>query len=232
MSTTVSSKVNSSCESTMTWTRALIYGFSSVLGLWAWSGGNLDYMWPRQGILAGLLLLMTLIGLRLSNQMSSSQKIDLKDIKKTVTIAVVVAVICILGLLLVQNGIFKPHWNSAIQSAKASKPLMAILGAIAVAYGLESISRGLLAKAWGVGGVAFLDALTAGVGAQHIGVFLGVYLIAFTMGVLLHGFDYVFTIPMTSLGKRVVIRPQVSTLSSVVIGRMLWTSILTAFLVF
>lgn len=63
----------------------------------------------------------------------------------------------------------------------------------------EILGRGLLQPAWGLGSVAFLDALTFGFGTQNFAVFLGTWGMSYVGGILRHRFGLAAAITARSV---------------------------------
>jgi hypothetical protein len=186
------------------WKSKLSYGLLSVAFLWVWGGGDFSNLALRALIVSALFIPFFLGEFK-------TFKTELLN-TKTLTHALLIS----LGLGLFCGLLF--HFSKSINPGVilGGGPMawvqrlgqdLSQTNALAVAFCLiplsalwAMISRHLLQKEWGLSGIAFLDALSLGLGAQSVGLFSFTFLLGCLWGFLFEkkGFALAFWVQVLS----------------------------------
>lgn len=182
-----------------------LYGSVTLATLWALAGGVDQLLWSRQYLCAILCWVFVIAALKALKKPLGFSFNEIR-LKEAVLSAAIPA-----ALMIVLYAVSKSH--IAIENLTAMKPsslVAALFFSLVLSPALEITSRSLLQPAWGLSGVAFLDALTFGFGLQVAAPFFAFWIMAYLWGRLL----------------------QRSNLSTVVASRVLWSLLMTFSLIF
>jgi|GEM_PF-1174142 len=172
--TTLSSAVNP--RSANPWIPAFAYGLSTLVFLWGTGGGSWDVALPRLGGMGALALALAYGFFALLRQ---PERLRGRPGSFALGLGVGLAAflpVLVLSYLIRHTGF---AWQPDLPRPNVTQALVAALFA---APAIEIIGRGLLQPAWGLGSVAFLDALTFGFGTQNFAVFLATWALSYTTG--------------------------------------------------
>lgn len=147
-----------------------IYGLGTLLCLWAFAGGNIETLGARSSFLAvGLALLAIIFYANPKNKQKTKLKVRPQDLKIAVPAAILATVASIAVVLVAKQF---PAFQSYIAQWKLLPVPGILLLALIAQPAAEYLTRTFLQPAWGLGSVAFLDAITVGFGLAHVLPFL------------------------------------------------------------
>lgn len=156
-----------------------LYGAQVLAALWALGGGESGVFWSRQYLLAVFLAAISAIGLKVLAQPwpYPFRASDARDAWRTALLTALPVLIALFAVKHYGHGawlaaVTPPHIGAALFFSFVLSPLA------------EIPLRGLLVPAWGIAGVAFLDALTVGFGIQIFAVFVAYWAMGFVWGKL------------------------------------------------
>lgn len=167
----------------------LAYAIATLIVLWTGAGADAAAMWSRAPIGSILLAVLALVVLKLEKKPEL-----LKRDRRAAMIGMSTGALCGLAALLViyfgrHMGDALPWWwtngvnaLAPLADARTNAALSALVAALVGAPAVAILSRGLLQPSWGLGGVAFLDAIAFGFATQNFVVFLFVWGVAFLTG--------------------------------------------------
>jgi len=155
------------------------YGLAAIVSLWAMGGGNIDLYWKRQ-----LVLAVVMIALAALNILTAKKKHLLKADPKSIRLGLISGLVS--ALPIVAMIIYLKTKGGAPWILELIPPNFGaiIIFALLLSPAAEIISRGFFLPAWGLGSVAFLDALTVGFGLQKLYPFLAIWAMGFIWGTL------------------------------------------------
>ncbi len=176
------------------WKTKWAYGLLSLSFLWIFGGGDFSVFGVRS-LIAGTVLCLLLIN-------------DLKSLKSEILNfrSLKIALFLALGLGLILGVAF--HFSNKLEfgvilaggplawfkqlgeSLKSAPAIVSVLGALPLVAAWALVSRKLLQSDWGLSGVAFLDALTIGMGSQSAALFMFTYLIGLFCGWQFNNFGF------------------------------------------
>lgn len=149
-------------------TPRVCYALCSLVALWAFGGGDAQLFWNRQWLLAPLVLAAGFVGIFLTGQIEKLFA-STEHVKKGLMIGLISALPFVALIFMAHKSAGLPDWIiTSINNSKVPSFLGVFLGAFLLAPGWELVSRGLLQPVWGLGSVAFLDAITIGFGSQTL----------------------------------------------------------------
>ncbi len=155
------------------------YGIAALASLWALGGGNINLFWNRL-----LILSLILVGLAattvIQQKKQSLLQFNRKDLKLGFGTGLLTALPFIAVIFWLKRGPDAHLVNVLMPPGIFSILVISFLAAPAS----EIISRGFLVPAWGLGSVAFLDALTIGFGIQMLIPFLVSWGMGYVFGTL------------------------------------------------
>ena len=142
----------------------LLYAVNTLVALWAFSGGESSSFWPKLWVLAVSLAVSAGFASKLVKPVFSRATWFVGAGSALATALPFVVLI----VLAHKSPASVPDWIAGGVAAFKGPSLWAFLLATAlIAPSWEWISRGVIGPDWGMGGIAFLDALTVGFGSQR-----------------------------------------------------------------
>lgn len=164
----------------------LAYGLGTLLALWALGGGEASIFWSRVPCLAlGLALIAAALVVILKERKTlfawRRESLTMGLLSALIAALPTIAVLWI-GKSLSPESV--PVLKTGVAFFKPASYLAVVLAAFVVAPAHEIISRGFLVPAWGIPGVAFLDAIAIGFGSQKLLPFLLYWAFGYVWGFL------------------------------------------------
>ena len=161
----------------------VVYGVFTLAMVWAWAGADTSHFWARQILVClisagAIFLYVKSHGVDDFGKYFNKQSY-VEGLKKSGLVSLIASAIFVVIAWLLHS--VNP-WN--LTHLNAPPIWAALIFIFLFSPILETCSRYILQPHWGLGGVAFLDAVTFGFAAQNIYVFLFIYLSALYCGVL------------------------------------------------
>jgi hypothetical protein len=160
------------------WIPALAYGLLTLLFLWGTGGGSWEVALPRALPVGLAALAMSFAALRAAD-LTDALKPREGGLRIALGAGVALFVPALVAIWLVRYG--NVSWQPDLPRPGL---VAAAAGGLLWASSMEILGRGLLQPSWGLGSVAFLDALTLGFGTQNFAVFVSTWLVSLSTGVI------------------------------------------------
>lgn len=164
----------------------LAYGLGTLLALWAFGGGEAAIFWSRVPTLGlGLALIAAALIVLLKEHKTlfawRRESLTMGLVSALIAALPTIAVLWI-GKSLSPESV--PLLKTGVAFLKPTSYVAVLLAAFLIAPAHEVISRGFLVPAWGIPGVAFLDAIAIGFGSQALLPFLVYWAFGYVWGFL------------------------------------------------
>lgn len=172
---------------------SLAYGIGTLVALWALGGGEAGLFWTRVPILA-LSLALIAGGLLLFLNDRKSLFAYRRESLTMGLISALIAALPTIAILWIGKSLSPesvPVLKTGVEFFKPSGYAVVLLASLVLAPSHEIISRGYLVPAWGIPGVAFLDALAIGFGSQKLLPFLLYWALGYFWGFLSKQYGFV-----------------------------------------
>jgi hypothetical protein len=165
----------------------LAFGFTQIVALWSFGGGDIDLFWSRQ-IVVALAVVATAVGLIAYDGRLAEFRPDAKAVRAGLLGGALGALPIIILTLVLPRMTLAPGslLASLAQTLRDFRPhgiSDLLIATLLLAPAHAALSLGVFGPRWGYGGVAFLDSLTLGFGFQRFWPFALGY-------VLIHGWGH------------------------------------------
>lgn len=184
----------------------ILYGVSTLFALWSLSGGDPALLWSRQLSLGVVLFAMGLSALVVTGRARSLRPHSaslMLGAASALGMAVPVVALIWMGRHLNPESV--PFLHASLDVLRPPHFGHVLVGALLVGAGHEMISRGFLSPAWGLGGVAFLDAVAVGFGLQLFVPFLVIGICGYLWGILAQRFGLATAVLSRTLWSLIVL---------------------------
>jgi hypothetical protein len=150
-------------------TARALYAVATLVTLWALGGGDMAAFWARSPLLAVAAIALGLGALAFEKRLGLLSRPSRQELMVGLGSGLALAAPTVVLIVAASRSVNMPEFlRSTVSDFHGPGLLGVLVCGLLWPLGCELISRGVLQPVWGIGNVAFLDALTVGFGTQRV----------------------------------------------------------------